>query len=197
MRQSFAKQPFRPLSPFLAWPVFCAKPPFSLHALVHGLEQSQWEPADALAAGRRAQQRLLLEWAVNNVAYYRRAPGYADALAAARRRPDEIDRAWPQVPILTKADLRALGRGLYAPSLPPGHEPLHSIQTSGSTGIPVTVGTTELTRLIWDASTIRDHLWHRRDFSKRLGVIRWVDSRKRDPLYLGSTLARPDHPHTR
>jgi phenylacetate-CoA ligase len=85
------------------------------------------------------------------------------------------------VPVLTKADLRALGRGLYAPSLPSGHEPLHSIQTSGSTGIPVTVGTTALTRQIWDASTIRDHLWHRRDFSKRLGVIRWVENRKRVP----------------
>ena len=44
--------------------------------------------------------------------------------------------------------------------------------TSGSTGEPVTVRKTHVTRLFWAACTIRDHLWHGRDFAGGLVVIR-------------------------
>jgi phenylacetate-CoA ligase len=181
MRRSPSAKPLRPLSPFLAWPVFLAKQPFSLRAIVHGLEGSQWEPAAALAAGQRAQRRLLLEWAVNHVPHYRKAPAYAEALAIIRPRPDDIDAQWGRLPILGKAEVRALGRSLDATTLPAGHAPVEKIHTSGSTGIPVEVGTTALARAIWGALTIRDHLWHRRDFSKRLGVVRALKKEQRHP----------------
>ncbi|MDP2324420.1 MAG: phenylacetate--CoA ligase family protein, partial [Gammaproteobacteria bacterium] len=41
--------------------------------------------------------------------------------------------------------------------------------------IPVEVRTTTTTRLLWDALTVREHLWSQRDFKKRLGVIRFRD----------------------
>jgi phenylacetate-CoA ligase len=181
MRRPPSRQFFRPKSPFLAWPPFFTAPPFSLHGFLHGLELSQWEPPAQLASGQRAQLRLLLEWAVNHVPYYRKARGHADILAILRRHPDDFERAWTQLPILTKAELRASGSSLVAPSLPPGHEPVTTTRTSGSTGIPVEVRSTALTRTIWDAVTIRDQLWHRRDFSKRLGTIRALTQPLRKP----------------
>jgi len=183
MARSSPKRLLRTLSPFLAWPSFCGEPPFSLAPMVHGLERSQWEHSEALAAGQQAQLRLLLEWAVNNVAYYRnrRSAGYADILARIRRRPDEFDAAWAQLPVLTKVELRANGASLYAASLPAGHRPLIWSHTSGSTGIPVKVAKTSLDQTLWKALTVREHLWRRRDFSKRLGVIRFRDPTERMP----------------
>src|SRR5262249_1500319 len=43
----------------------------------------------------------------------------------------------------------------------------------GSTGIAVEVRKTAITRTVWDALTVREHLWRSRDFSKRLGAIRY------------------------
>jgi phenylacetate-CoA ligase len=149
--------------------------------MVHGLEGSQWEHPAALALGQRAQLRLLLEWAVNHVPYYGKAPAYAEILATLRRRPDEIDTEWARLPILTKSELRCLGPSLNATILPAAHGPLGKSRTTGSTGIPVEVDTTSLTRMIWKALTVREHLWHRRNFSKRLGVIRHRDPSERRP----------------
>ena len=45
-------------------------------------------------------------------------------------------------------------------------------RTSGSTGAPVRVMKTQITALFWNALTLRDHLWHRRDLGRKLAVIR-------------------------
>jgi len=143
------KRPFRPLSPFLAWPSFFATPPLVLSSVVHGLELSQTEQPEALELGRQTQLRLLLEWAVNNVPYYRKATGYADMLASIRRRPDELDAVWARLPILTKAQLRSHGPRLHAPSLPAGHGKVLPVRTSGSTGTradPLMVGLSGIVR---------------------------------------------------
>src|SRR5262249_16667289 len=46
------------------------------------------------------------------------------------------------------------------------------IFTSGSTGRPVRVVRSELWTLLWSAFTLRDHLWHGRDFCGVLAGIR-------------------------
>ena len=181
MRQDSSQDNFRPLSPYLAWPTFAAVQPFSLRAMTYGLEFSQWDDADVLKSGQQAQLRLLLGWATGHVPYYRKTPEYAAALASLRQRPSNFPDCWARLPILTKAQLREFGASLRASSLPPGHGPVEKARTSGSTGIPVEVGTTTLTRTLWDALTIRDHLWHRRDFRKRLGVIRILKDPQRVP----------------
>jgi phenylacetate-CoA ligase len=45
-------------------------------------------------------------------------------------------------------------------------------ETSGSTGEPVKVRGTDLDLLLWEAMTLREHAWHRREFSGKLAVIR-------------------------
>ena len=54
----------------------------------------------------------------------------------------------------------------------------HEIQTSGSTGEVVAVRRTGVNQLLWLALSMRDHLWHQRDFRETLCVIRGnVDAR--------------------
>ncbi|MEQ1803071.1 MAG: hypothetical protein ABL989_14175 [Gammaproteobacteria bacterium] len=161
------------------WPSFPAKP--TLPGLQDGLKVSQWWPATDLVEGQQPQLAWLVQWAATQVPHYE---GTDWARPAARALADALagDRAafadrWRQLPLLTKPDLRALGSKLNARTLPPGHAPVAVLRTSGSTGIPVEVLTTTPTRQLWDALTIREHLWWRRDFTKRMGVIRF---RKRD-----------------
>ena len=70
---------------------------------------------------------------------------------------------------------------MHAAALPSQHLPSELLRTSGSTGIPVEVGTTALTRRIWLALTAREHLWQLRDPGRRLGIIRHRPKSNRDP----------------
>lgn len=164
------------------WPSFPAGP--TLPGLLDGLKVSQWWPAADVAAGQQPQLAWLVNWAATQVPYYEgeawarpAARSLADALA---RDPANFPARWRELPLLTKPALRALGSRLNARTLPPGQTPLGLIRTSGSTGIPVEVQSTARTRLLWDALTVREHQWWRRDFTKRMGVIRFRKREERD-----------------
>jgi phenylacetate-CoA ligase len=176
-----SNRPLRPQSPYLAWPPFFARPPFQVNAMINGLEITHRDSPAILAEGCRDQLRLLLEWSVQRVPHYASSDVYRATVAMLRRAPGALPEAWAELPILTKAQLRAQGGQFNADDVPPGHGPIGEIGTSGSTGIAVKVGTTRLTRAIWDANTVREHLWQRRNFSKRLGAIRYLDPERRRP----------------
>lgn len=160
------------LSPFLAWPPFVAAPSASLADVMRGLEASDRWSADELAEGTRAQLTLLLEWTAANVPWYARDGALKAALKVLRRAPERFDEQWMQLPLLPKEELRRHGAALNAPSLPKSHLPSGVVRTSGSTGIPVEVRTTAITRLVWQSLAVREHLWQRRNFAKRFGAIR-------------------------
>ncbi len=160
------------------WPSFPARP--TLPGLLDGLKVSQWWTPDDLSAGQQPQLAWLVNWAATQVPHYQ-GTGWARAaareLATLAGDPVAFAARWRQLPLLTKPELRLLGGKLNSRTLPPGHAPVSVLRTSGSTGIPVEVRSTGPTRLVWDALTIREHLWWRRDFTRRMGVIRF---RKRD-----------------
>jgi len=160
------------LSPFLCWPPYLATPPSRLADVVRGLEASDRWSAAEIAAGQQSQLLLLLEWAANNVPYYRTRGSLKAALKILRRSPDRFEEQWLQLPLLTKETLRSESAALNASTLPSAHLPLAPLSTSGSTGIPIEVNTTAVTRLLWEALAVREHLWHQRSFHKRFGVIR-------------------------
>ena len=139
---------------------------------MRGLEASDRWSAAEIAAGQQSQLMLLLEWAANNVPHYRKQGLLKNALKILRRSPERFEEQWLQLPLLTKETLRSESAALNAPAVPPAHMPLAVVVTSGSTGIPVEVNTTTVTRTVWDALAMREHLWQRRNFQKRLGIIR-------------------------
>jgi phenylacetate-CoA ligase len=95
-------------------------------------------------------------------------------LGAAGFRPGrELTPAdWRRLPLLTRRDIQNAGRALASQRLLPEYLPTMETETSGATGQPVKVAKTQLDALIWEAMTLREHLWHRRDLSARLAVIR-------------------------
>jgi phenylacetate-CoA ligase len=77
-----------------------------------------------------------------------------------------------RLPVLTRAELKAAGSGVSALPVPADHGEIFEMMTSGSTGTPLVISKSELALLFWNAMTLRDSLWHRRDLSGKLAVIR-------------------------
>lgn len=160
-----------------AWPSFL-DPATALGPLLDRLDASQWASPAALAEARRPRLLALLRHAVDQVPFHRRL---ADPAKTLQLDPAEFDRGWVELPLMTKLDLRAESRNLMARKIPPSQLPVTQVQTSGSTGIAVEVLTTAATRLAWNALTLREHRWWRRDAMRRLGVTRYLAPERRRP----------------
>jgi phenylacetate-CoA ligase len=140
-----------------------------------GLAATERSASTLIEAGQRAQFAWLWTWVRRQVPWYGRGEYPAIDFAPLVERPGDFAVAFRSLPLLAKATLREHERLLAPRSLPAAHKPVSTVKTSGSVGIPVQVGKTPVTRLLWNALTVREHLWQRRDFSKRLAAIRFLD----------------------
>jgi phenylacetate-CoA ligase len=153
-------------------------------AILYQLEQSQWWSAEDLRRHQATQLAQLARHARETVPFYRqRLAHLGDAKAL-----DPQGEAWLGLPLLTRADIQNEGDALLSDALPPGHGRTNEIYTSGSTGRPIRAVRSELWGLFWSAFTVRDHLWHRRDFRGTLAAIR--ESGKGKDLYPDGTTTR-------
>ena len=152
----------------IQWPPARSKRAASLITLVERMERNQWQSPQAILAGQLRDAQKLLRHAAATVPFYRERLAEADVDAAA-----PLDwNAWHRVPVLRRRDLQAAGDRLLSTAPPPGHGRGHQGQSSGSSGTPIVTWRTEWTQLLWDAVTLREHLWHRRDLSGTLVAIR-------------------------
>ena len=125
-------------------------------------------PAEDLAL----QQGMLLQALAEHCAA--QSPYFARRLAAAGLTPEALAEpgGLQRLPAFTRRDWVGARDSLYCKTYPPAHGRVAPSSTSGSTGEPVTVRRPELCQLHWMANTMREHLWHGRDFSGRLAVVR-------------------------
>lgn len=170
-----------PLSSFaeVAWPAIPAPYSAGILAVLFQLEQSQWWSADDLRRQQFAQLRRLLLHAKNHV------PCYQDRLAGFDTAADAqaVAQLWPDVPLLSRRDVQLAGAELHATSVPRTHGAITRTATGGSTGQPVIVQATGLTDFFWRVLTIRDHLWHQRDWMQPFAAIRYTgDTQGKPPL---------------
>jgi phenylacetate-CoA ligase len=142
----------------------------TLLALQFQLDQSQWWPPEALRGQQARQLQTLLAHSLATVPFYGQRLTQA-GFAADRPLTPEI---WARLPLLSREDIQGAGDRLLSGKLPKSHGRTSVTTTSGSTGKPVTVTGTEVGQLFWHALSLRDHLWHRRDLSKKLAAIRAV-----------------------
>ena len=120
-----------------------------------------------LRAHQSLQLESLLSFACESVPYYRERCAGID-----RKAGEPLTSAiWSELPLLRRSDIEEHARDLLAGSLI-AHGKTIVKHTSGSSGRPIAVTRTELASLFWSALTLRDHLWHRRDFSAGLVTIR-------------------------
>jgi phenylacetate-CoA ligase len=152
----------------IVWPPVLTGEAALLAALIARLEETQWLSSAQIEA---AQGDQLARLAAHHA---RHTPAFRKRLAAAGIAAAELDRIdrLGALPPMARRQLQAAGRDFFARHVPKGHLPLGQTKTSGSTGEPVTLQRTNVSRLFWAACTVRDHLWHGRDFASRMTSIR-------------------------
>ena len=149
--------------PGVAWPAVSVPHAAAKLALLQQLEHTQWLPEQRLHALQQQQLELLLRHAAATVPYYReRWRGQA--------------REFSELTPLTGRELQDNYATLKSERIPHEHGSASELRTSGATGSPKRVLRTQLCQLFWEALTLREHLWHRRDFSRKLAVIRRAPS---------------------
>lgn len=147
--------------PGVAWPAISVPHAAAKLALLQQLEQTQWLAPERLQELQLGQLELLLRHAAATVPFYRK-----------RWQGDGTARAFIELEPLTGTELQQNYAELKSERIPPEHGRTTELRTSGSTGSPKRVLRTQLSQLVWDALTLREHLWHRRDLSRKLAVIR-------------------------
>ena len=153
----------------IAWPSFPKPHAAMLLSLLYQLEQSQWWSPEELLKHQMIQLQALLRHAYATVPFYKKI---LDELSFDLSQPLTYDR-WSQLPLLTRDQIQSAGVLLRSNNVPLAHGQTSPKQTSGSTGQPLTVYSTELNGVLWQAFTLRDHHWHRRDCRGKLAVIRF------------------------
>lgn len=136
-------------------------------AMQYQFAQSECWSSQQLRAAQFTQLRLLLRHARDTVPFYCKRLA---ELSLDDQAPDV--RAFARIPLLRRSDLQEHFEAMVSNAPPPGHGRTNEGQTSGSTGRPIRFVDTELNEAFWHAFTLRDHLWHGRDFNGRLAAIR-------------------------
>lgn len=145
--------------PGIHWPAVVGARDADVLALLFQMESTQWLSAEALRERQDRQLGALLDHARRHCAFYR------------ERLPNGL-ASWHEIPLLTRANLQTQADAIRASAYPRAHGKTFDIATGGSTAEPVTVRRTALTQLFWQAATLRDHLWHRRDLAATMAIIR-------------------------
>ena len=158
----------------IVWPPLTSPRAATHLAMQYQLEQTQWLAAEEIRKRQLQQLSLLWYYACRNVPYYRQR---LDFLPFNQHETLTWDH-WRQIPLLTRDDIQIAKDSLLSRNLPPKHGKSFKTQTSGSTAQPLTVWHSALSTFFWRAFTLREHFWHRRDFSGKLAAIRYIDNDK-------------------
>jgi phenylacetate-CoA ligase len=141
--------------PGITWPAVPDAPTATLLALQWQLEQTQWWSAERLAAEQQRQLAPLLAHARDTTLHHA-----------------ELPAAWADIAVQTRHDLIAAGARLLSRRYPASHGAAPETFSSRTTGEPVRVRVPDIVTTFWNAITLRDHLWHRRDLGAHLAAIR-------------------------
>jgi phenylacetate-CoA ligase len=141
--------------PGITWPAVPDAATAAALAVLWQLEQSQWWPAERLAAAQEQQLAALLAHARDTTLHHAALPA-----------------TWDDIPVQTRQDLIDAGPRLLSKRYPASHGPAPETFSSRTTGEPVRVRQPDVVTTMWNAITLRDHLWHRRDLHAHLAAIR-------------------------
>ena len=147
--------------PGIAWPAISVPHAAAKLAMLHQLEQTQWLSPQRLRELQLRQLELLLRHAADTVHYYR--AGWGRTISA---------QDLGDLPVLPRRDLQDRFDEFKSAAVPREHGSVSEVRTSGSTGAPTRVLKAQISRFLWEALSLREHLWHRRDLSGKLAAIR-------------------------
>lgn len=152
----------------LIWPQLTSDGQPLTRRILSAIEQTEWLDQSTLQAMQLSQARHLLMHAISTVPYYRSQLGNMAFDPSSLSTLDDFRR----LPILRRQDVQQNYSQLLSDKPPASHGRIYRGKTSGSTGRPIHFAGTELMNAFWKAFTIREHLWHNRNFSGSFSVIR-------------------------
>jgi phenylacetate-CoA ligase len=152
----------------IEWPALPATPATQLLAQLYQLGRTERWPEQKLRAHQLQQFALLAQHAAEQSPFY----GARFADVGFSPRGPWSDEDFRRLPLLTRGELLTRADSIHSSNVPKSHGNVGTAQTSGSTGQLVSVRRTGVNELTWLALVMRDHLWHRRDFTQTLAVIR-------------------------
>lgn len=163
---------FKPLPPAGTTDAETVAGPDAMHAaqlasLLKQFDAFQWLSGEDIIKRQYASLAMLAAHAARTSPYFRQRLENAGMTATDLASPEGLSR----LPLLTRHELQT-AQGVHSQEVPMAHLPLAEAKSSGSTGQPVVIKKTALNQLIWDANMMREHSWHKRDFSGRILTIR-------------------------
>ena len=168
----------------IVWPAVPTYKDRLMLALAHQLQHTQWWPPELLARMQMRQLRALSMHAAQTVPFYR---DRLDAVVGGGE-DDLTWQAWRRIPVLRRSDIQASGPALVSGAHPGDHGGISDVETSGSTGRPISVKRNSVSALYFRASSLRYHLWHRRDFSGRVAGLLALSGTHAEEKLAGRTL---------
>ena len=150
------------------WPTILDQNGSQMLAILYQLEKSQYLKPESLLKHQFQQLNQVWHHAFTTVPFYHKS--YHNA--GFKKDSDIEVEQWSELPILTRRILQQKEKELLSRKLPKSHGNTNIITTSGSTGLPIRVVGTQVTALFWKIFTLREHIWHQRDFSSKLAAIR-------------------------
>lgn len=156
----------------LTWPSIPSAADAMLLALQFQLEQSQWWTLEQIQHHQLMQAKSLLVHAVTTVPHYKQTIPQSMMESI-----DDLDwTLWQSIPILERKDVQEYSQNLISKVIPQSHQPVGIGMTSGSTGRPISLMRTKITSMMWDAFTLRSHLWYERNLSQKRAAIRYFET---------------------
>ncbi|HCR86234.1 MAG TPA: hypothetical protein DIV86_06110, partial [Alphaproteobacteria bacterium] len=152
----------------VTWPPVPVGVSAVLANMMNQLDMSQWLPAKILEKRQYEQLAKLVE---HSEKY---SPHFANRLKQSGLTTTDIctPKGFRKLPILTRRDIQQAGDAIHCTEIPKSHLPVGLAKTSGSTGEPLVVKKTTMNHLMWQSNMLREHLWHKRDFSGRVFNVR-------------------------
>jgi len=134
------------------------------------LGRSQWLAPAEVERLQLAKARLLLKHCLRNVPYYR------ERLTAAGAVPEDLSTMedFRRLPLLPRRTFQERFADFHADALPPDTVRAGEYATSGTSGVPVRVSTTNVTNQWWMALHLRDLEWTGVDPRGSLASVRFI-----------------------
>ena len=150
------------------WPAVPNAGGAAILAALFQLERSQWLPPGELWQLQQRQLAALLRHASST------SPFYSDSVGSfLAKHPGAFSlEQFATLPLLTRREVQERFTDISSRSVPPQHGAIQKGSSSGSTGEPVSYLSTDLTGFFWQAFNMREHIWHRRDFTQKMAVVR-------------------------
>ena len=136
--------------------------------LAANMEHSQWATLEQL---EQIEEMDLVKLVRHHTEH---TPWFTERLKEQNLAPSDLWtlKGLKQYRPFTKRDIQQAGNKFKANEVPKQYQPIGHVESSGSTGQPVSIDRTNVNNIFWAAHTLRDHTWFKRDYSSKLAAIR-------------------------